>query len=235
MRYLFFIVTLCTIGWTTWLSVPYFGYPLGWYSQADISNMYPNAITPAGFTFSIWSIIYLSWIALGFSILFKKTKISNKQSIWYSLALLLTGIWLVPWGYNMIGVSLIIMIILLWVLKYVFHMTRNSPKTLRHSVELTLGWINIATVANITIYLVSVGFTGGNIPEIYWAIGILGLACFLTAYYQCRYHTYIISLVFLWTLFGVWVAHTSFDQRVAVLIFGAVTVINMILSFYKKW
>lgn len=113
-------------------------------------------------------------------------------------------------------------------------MTRNSPKALRHSVELTLGWINIATVANITIYLVSVGFTGGNIPEIYWAIGILGLACLLTAYYQCRYHTYIISLVFLWTLFGVWVAHTSFDQRVAVLIFGAVTVINMILSLYKK-
>ncbi|MBX9809347.1 tryptophan-rich sensory protein [Candidatus Gracilibacteria bacterium] len=234
MRYLLFIVSLITIGWTTWLSVPYFGYPLGGYSQADISNMYPNAITPAGFTFSIWSTIYLSWLALGLSILFKKTKITNKQSIWYSVAILLTGIWLIPWGYNMIGLSLIIMLILLGILKYVFHLTRNAPKTLRYSVDLTLGWINIATVANITIYLVSIGFTGGDISEIYWAIGILGVASILTAYYQCRYHTYIISLVFLWTLFGVWVAHNSFEQRGAVLVFGLVTIINMIISFYKK-
>ena len=234
MKYLVLLIAVITIAWTSWLSVPYFGYPLGGYSQADISNMYPNAITPAGFTFSIWSMIYLSWLILGVSILLKKTKISNKQALYFSLAIVLTGIWLVPWGYNMIGLSLIIMLVLLWVLKYVFHLTRESHPVLRQTVDLTIGWINIATVANITIYLVSLGFTGGNIPEIYWAIGILWVACLLTAYYQCRYHTYIISLVFLWTLFGVWVAHDSLDQRWAVLIFWLFTLLNMILSLYKK-
>jgi hypothetical protein len=234
MKYLFLLISLLVIWWTSWLSVPYFGYPLGGYSQADISNMYPNAITPAGFTFSIWSLIYLSWIILGFSIVLGKVKISRKQSLYFSWAIMLTGIWLVPWWYNMIGVSLIIMLVLLWVLKYVFRLTRDSAPALRQSVDLTLGWINIATVANITIYLVSLGFTGGNIPEIYWAIGVLGLASLLTAYYQCRYHTYIISLVFLWTLFGVWVAHDSFEQRWAVLIFWGITIINILISYFKK-
>lgn len=113
MKYLVLLFAVITIAWTSWLSVPYFGYPLGGYSQADISNMYPNAITPAGFTFSIWSMIYLSWLILGVSILLKKTKISNKQALYFSLAIALTGIWLVPWGYNMIGLSLIIMLVLL--------------------------------------------------------------------------------------------------------------------------
>ncbi len=234
MKYLFLWVSIIVIWWTSWLSVPYFGYPLGGYSQADISNMYPNAITPAGFTFSIWSLIYLSWIILGLALVFGKAKAQKNIIFTYSLALVLTGIWLVPWWYNMIGVSLVIMLVLLWVLKYVFHLTRDSTPVLRQSVDLTLGWINIATVANITIYLVSLGFTGGSVPEIYWAIGVLGLASLLTAYYQCRYHTYIISLVFLWTLFGVWVAHDSFEQRWAVLIFWTITIINMIISYFKK-
>ena len=75
------------------------------------------------------------------------------------MAILLTGIWLVPWGYNMIGIALMIMLLLLGALKYAFHHSRDTHIIVRSSIELTLGWINIATVANITIWLISIGFT----------------------------------------------------------------------------
>lgn len=43
---------------TAWISIA----PLNDLSQKDISDIYQNILTPAGFTFSIWSVIYLSWI-----------------------------------------------------------------------------------------------------------------------------------------------------------------------------
>ena len=74
----------------------------------------------------------------------------------FSSAIALTGVWLIPWGYIWIGTALIVMIVILGLLKYVFHHTRTSHPIVKYSVELTLGWINIATVANVTIWLLSI-------------------------------------------------------------------------------
>jgi hypothetical protein len=122
----------------------------------------------------------------------------------FSSAIVLTALWLIPWGMNMIGVALIIMIAILATLKYAYKISRSEHPLLRWSIELTLGWIHIATVANVTIWLVYMGFTGGGIPEVYWAIGVIGLAWLLTLYYQLRFRAYIISLVFLWAVIGIW-------------------------------
>lgn len=252
MKYIPFIVAIFTIGFTSLVSIPDSPYLIGGMTQADISNMFPSAITPAGITFAIWSIIYLSWILAGLVLSgilvtqFTKRyfpritpyltdkETSKKAMIAFSVAISLTGVWLIPWGNLYIGVALIIMLMILGFLKYTFHLTRKSSWIVRSSVELTLGWINIASVANITIWLLSIWFTGWGISETYWAIGVLGLALLLTAYYQCRYKTYIISLVFLWTMIGEWIAHPILEQRVAVVIYSLVMVINMIISFQKR-
>lgn len=236
MHYLLLITSLLVIGFTSLVSIPGSPYLIGGMTQADISNMFPSAITPAGITFSIWSVIYLSWIIAGIYVAFfqKKGNVATRTLAIFSLAIALTWVWLIPWGYIWIGTALIIMLVILGLLKYTFYHTRDVHPVVKYSVELTLGWINIATVANITLWLVSLGFTGGGIPEIYWAIGVLGLALILTAYYQCRYRAYIISLVFLWTMIGVWIAHPALEQRVAVGIYAFITLVNMMYSYYKK-
>ncbi|NRH20522.1 hypothetical protein HOO68_00550 [Candidatus Gracilibacteria bacterium] len=252
MKYLVLIIALITIGFTSLVSIPGSPYLIGGMTQADISNMFPSAITPAGITFAIWSIIYLSWILAGLALsglpvtpltkrYFPKitpyltdTETSKKAIVAFATAISLTGFWLIPWGNIYIGMALIVMFVILGFLKYAFHLTRKSSWLVRSSVELTLGWINIATVANITIWLMYMGFTGGGISETYWAIGVLGLALLLTSYYQCRYHTYIISLVFLWTMIGEWIAHPVLEQRVAVAIYSLVIIINMIISLKKR-
>ena len=65
IRYLLLITALITIGLTSLVSIPGSPYLIGGYTQADISEMFSTSVTPAGLTFSIWSIIYLSWIIAG--------------------------------------------------------------------------------------------------------------------------------------------------------------------------
>lgn len=253
MRYYMLLITsLIVITFTTWVSAPMFGYPLNGMSQADISNMYPTAITPAGFTFAIWSVIYLSWLVIGLIIaktsittmtrsifprlekLVQSINVSSSMILYYSLAIGITAIWLIPWAYNMIGISLIIMLVLLGVLKYAFHLSRKEPPVIWWGVELFLGWIHIATIANITIWLVSLWFSGGGISEVYWAIGVLGLAVLLTLYYQYRYNTYIISFVFLWAMIGVMAKHDTTLQQVMVGIYMGVVILSMGHTYLRK-
>jgi hypothetical protein len=251
MKYLLFIISILTIIFTSLVSIPDSPFLIGGMTQADISNMFPSAITPAGFTFSIWWLIYISWILAGISLLrlpirgflekyssklipfLLDTTTPKTSIITFSSAILLTAVWLIPWGNLWIGTSLVVMIGILGLLKYTFHTTRQSSPLVKMSAELSLGWINIATVANVTIWLLSLGFTGAGIPQVYWAIGVLFLALGLTLIYQIRYRSSIISLVFIWTMFGEWVAHENALQRGFVIFFGCVTIGGMVYDFLK--
>ncbi len=177
-RFLPLIITILTIGLTALVSVPDSPYLIGGHSQADISNMFPTSITPAGITFSIWGVIYIGWLlsslmisGLPFTPLSKKYfpelvrnlqySVTKKTSIFYALAIGLTAVWLIPWGYIMPGVALIIMLLILWLIWNVFLENLTTPNLFRYSVELFLGWILVATFANLTVWLRSIGFPYG--------------------------------------------------------------------------
>lgn len=147
-KYLFLFVALGTIGLTTYFSL----LPLNGNSQADISNLYPTSITPAGFTFSIWSLIYLSWLVLGFFLIGRKSK--HQQPVSFPLAVGLTALWLVPWHYEYIGISFLLMLIILGLLFHAF-LKQKYFRMKQLSLELTLGWILVATIANLHILLVA--------------------------------------------------------------------------------
>ncbi len=84
------------------MSIPGSPFLIGGMTQADISNMYPTAITPAGFTFSIWSLIYLSWIIAGIFVFLGKGTEHKNPIILFSFAIIFTALWLIPWGFQMI-------------------------------------------------------------------------------------------------------------------------------------
>ncbi len=74
IKFLPLITALLTIIFTAVVSTPGSPYLIGGMTQADISNMYPSAITPAGITFAIWSLIYLSWVVAGVYVAFFQSK-----------------------------------------------------------------------------------------------------------------------------------------------------------------
>jgi benzodiazapine receptor len=244
-KYLLLITALVTIGLTSLVSVPGSPYLIGGYTQADISAMFSTAITPAGLTFSIWSLIYLSWvIAWVYVAFFQKQKTNppalqasplNRRAIpAFSLAIALTAVWLFPWGNLYIGVALIVMLAILGLLTYVFTSTRMADIVVRSSIELTLAWIIMATALNVTVWMLYMWWSIGGPTDLYYAIGALGWVALIVAYLQCRYRSYIISAVLLWTLIGVYIAHPIFEQQVMVGIYALITVVNMIYAYTKR-
>jgi hypothetical protein len=69
-KYLLLITALITIGLTSLVSIPGSPYLIGGMTQADISAMFATSVTPAGVTFAIWSLIYISWIIAGVYVAF---------------------------------------------------------------------------------------------------------------------------------------------------------------------
>ena len=198
--------------------------------------MFATSVTPAGFTFAIWSLIYLSWIIIWVYVAFFKkwnAKIDTKSLISFSLAILLTAVWLIPWGYLYISVSLVVMLAILALLAYVFSRTRSSDIIVRSSIEITLGWIIMATALNITVWIRYMGWSIGSPTDIYYAIFALGAILLIVSELQCRYRTYIISAVFLWTLLGVYIAHPMIEIRGVVIIY-AVTIGFYILQSLRN-
>ena len=195
MSYFFLFIAVVSILLTSIISL----IPLGWVSQGDISDMYITSITPAGFTFSIWSIIYISWILLGlYSIYYNK---------WWKKYLLLAGsiflsvIWLLPWHYDIIWLSLVIMAGIFWSLVYIFLRKAYKDKYFQYTLELYLWWILVAFIANIHIFLVSVNIY--TFPIFFTFVSFI-IWLTLLSYSINTHKSFIPSYVFLWALFGIY-------------------------------
>jgi hypothetical protein len=99
-----------------------------------------------------------------------KKKTDTKSLVLFSLAILLTAVWLIPWGYLYISVSLIVMLAILALLAYVFSRTRSSDIIVRSSIEITLGWIIMATALNVTVWMRYMGWSIGGPADLYYTL-----------------------------------------------------------------
>ena len=80
---------------------------------------------------------------------------------------------------------------------------------IRLPFSIYFGWITVATIANATILLVSLGWDGFGISEPTWtvAIIIIGLIIGIVTMLKNRDITY--GLVIIWAYIGILIKHTS--------------------------
>lgn len=194
-KYIILISAIISIWLTTYFSL----LPLNWNTQADISWLYPTSFTPAWYTFSIWSIIYLSWIVLWVYFIIKNPKANKKEIFYFSSAVILSAIWLIPWHYEIICVSFSTIFLILWLL---FYLIINPPhdKYFKKAIDLYFWWILLATILNFHVFLVFINKY--PYPYVLWAISIF-IGVLINYYLLKKYSTYISSLVLLWAL--IWI------------------------------
>ncbi|MET0806825.1 MAG: TspO/MBR family protein [Lacisediminihabitans sp.] len=145
-----------------------------------------TTIAPAGPAFSIWSVIYLGLIAYAIWQLLPRQRSDPRQRVLgYPIAvtLLLNAAWILSIQFGALALSVPIIVVLLAALVYAFFLTlRTRPKTAVEAivadgtVGLYLGWVCVATAANITAFLVDAGFTGWGIPRDVWSVGVVAVA-----------------------------------------------------------
>lgn len=96
-----------------------------------------------------------------------------------------------------IGSSFIVMIGLLIMLAYTFIYSRKEHISFRIVLELFMGWILIACIANLHLMLVS--FDIYVFPIVATILSII-IAIGINSFLQYRYNSYIPSYVCIWAL-----------------------------------
>ena len=194
--------------------------PLNGQNTGEISDRFQVYFVPAGYVFSIWGIIYLGWIAFTiFQLRSSQKENPRLRRLGYLFAIsnIFNAVWLFCWHYNLFGLSVIVMLALLgFLIASYLRLDVNRPAVSRAeywSVDVVfsvyLGWITVATVANISDWLYFVGWNGFGIPAQTWAVimlavaSLLGLAMALTR----RDVGYLAVLV--WAFIGIAVKQTS--------------------------
>jgi len=186
--------------------------PLAGKSTGELSDMYPNLFVPAGFTFAIWSVIYLllllfvgyQWIGNS-----EKSKI-DRVGNWFLINGLANGSWIIAWHYEYVFLSLIIMLVLLGSL-IMLHRNLDINYFGEHGinwfvyipVSVYLGWISVATIANFTTVLVSYEWSGWGISSDTWAVTVLIVAVVLGCLMTYRHRDIFYAGVIAWASYGI--------------------------------
>jgi benzodiazapine receptor len=187
---------------------------VGGRNTADVSAAYPTLITPAGFTFSIWGVIYALLAAfIVFQLLPKhrQDRFNAQVSYFFILSCLFNITWLFLWQYEYIvaSVPLISALLVALIIPYVrLDIGRSRAplweRVLVHlPISVYLGWITIASIADVSSALVSVGWNGIGIAPSSWAQIVVIVALGITLLVLGTRRDLAYGLVVLWALVGI--------------------------------
>lgn len=194
--------------------------PLNGQNTGEISDRFQVYFVPAGYVFAIWGIIYLGWIAFTIFQFRSSEKDSprlRRLGYLFAISNMANAAWLFCWHYNLFGLSVLVMLTLLGLLiaSYLrLNVNRSPISSLEYwSVDVLfsvyLGWITVATVANITDWLYYVGWGGIGISAQVWAVIMLAVASLLGLAMTITRRDVGYLAVLVWAFVGIAAKQTS--------------------------
>jgi len=192
--------------------------PINNKTTAALSDQYPNLFVPAGLTFSIWGLIY---ILLAIFVIYQLVTIIRKdteQSLFtekigflFFLSCLFNIGWIFAWHYEILPLSLVLMLLLLGSLIAIYLRLRigksDASKRERYMAHLPfsiyLGWITIATIANVTALLVNAGWGGFGLGEQFWTVLVIVVGIAIALAMLIHRKDIFYCLVVDWALLGI--------------------------------
>ena len=218
--------------------------PLNGQTTGDISDRFEVFFVPAGYVFSIWGLIYLALI--GF-VVFQalpsqqtNRRLANLGS-WVIATCLYNMGWLLAWHYEWFGLSVLMMLSLLGslIVSYVRVYGSGRPDSLVEQLaigfpfSLYLGWISVATVANISSYLDFLGWQGQPLTPQLWTVLMLLVGVLLTTVFVIRFSDNVYAAVFVWAYIGIFIRF----QDVPIVATGSLfaTILVIILAVSAAW
>ncbi len=202
--------------------------PINGRTTGAVSDAYQNLFAPAGVTFAIWGVIYL---LLGAHVLYQlglfrdpadgevpqaqRIAMLERVGVLFSLSSLANATWILSWHYDLIGVSTLLLATMLVLVILIMRTLQTADLSTRDAVFVRLpfsvyfGWLTVATIANITVWLVSVGWDGFGIAEATWAAVIIAVGAVIGTAVVLRNRDIAYGLVLVWAYLGIWIKHTA--------------------------
>ncbi|UQZ34648.1 hypothetical protein C2I18_14615 [Paenibacillus sp. PK3_47] len=214
--------------------------PLGGNTTGEISDKYYTYLTPAGYAFSIWSLIYV--LLAGFVVYQLRSDTGSRDSvrslgIWFVLSCVFNMSWLFLWHYLYIELSVAAMGLLLISLIVIYRKTRNinNPSLgekllVKLPFSIYLGWISVATIVNVSTVLEKNDWNGFGLSDTTWAVIMLCVGALLAIAVSYPYRDFIYPLVFSWAFLAIGLEH-----RDAGSVFVTASVAAGLLLLYSIW
>jgi len=195
--------------------------PLGIGSTGAISAKYPNLFTPAPLTFSIWGLIYLLLAAfIIYQLNMGGNSTTSTQLVaaiggWFIFSCIMNIGWMISWHYDVIWLSLIFIICLLLSLLTISSSFCDlvSPNIITKvscfGFNVYLGWICAATIANISVLMVKIGWNRFGFPEQLWTMVALIVGAILAVLFIVTRNNYAAAFAIIWAYCGILTKHIS--------------------------
>lgn len=200
--------------------------PINGQQTGEISDRFEVYFTPAGYVFSIWGLIYLG--LLGFSVYQllpsqRSNELIDRISLPFWISSIANIAWILFWHYKYFATTLAVMLVLLgaliWVTRLLFAAGKPTSAAerwlLRVPFSIYVGWITVATLANLTAVLEEKGLRPFDMAALDWAVAmvIFGGVIALTVGRIRRDLAYL--AVIIWAFVGIGVKN-GWDGPVAV-------------------
>lgn len=189
-------------------------------TTGQLSEQYPNLFVPAGITFSIWGVIYL--LLLIFCVKQSKNFFSqtpdpstnalvDKIGLRFIVSCILNSLWILYWHYEHLFFSVLIMlsilITLIDIVRRINFLSKNTelqiPIIAKAAFGMYLGWICIATIANITAVLVFFGWDAFGQSEVFWTCLMVIIGAIIAGWILAKLNNAFIGAAVLWAFVGI--------------------------------
>jgi hypothetical protein len=192
--------------------------PLNNKTTAELSDQYPNLFVPAGLTFSIWGIIYiLLAVFVTYHVVATIRKDAEGRSyfgkigILFFISAVLNMGWIFAWHYEIVPLSVVIMLLLLGCLIAIYLRlgigksvaSRKEQYLIHLPFSVYLGWITIATIANITALLVDINWNRFGLSEQFWTVIVIVVGIAIALSMLIRRRDIYYCMVVDWALLGI--------------------------------
>jgi hypothetical protein len=208
--------------------------PLNNNTTQALSDKYPNLFVPAGLTFSIWGVIYILLgiytvyqMVIAFRPAAQKRDFFDRIGIWFFISCIFNTGWIFAWHYEVMWLSLAIMLLLLISLLVIYlrlgvgkrNDVSNNEKGLVHlNFSIYLGWITVATIANVTAFLVKYGWNRFGLDEQFWTVTVIAVGIIITLGMIFIRNDIFHSLVVIWAFAGILIKRLANPDTPAMLI-----------------
>jgi hypothetical protein len=220
---------------------------IGGRNTATVSNNNPTLITPAGYVFAIWGVIY---ILLGVFAVYQalpRERSSNyheKIGWLFVLSSLINIAWIFVWQFESLILSVVLIFALLVSLIAIYlrlNIGKSRVKTgERLAVHLPfsvyLGWITIASIADVAVTLTAYNWDSFGISPEIWAIIVVAVALVITMLMLSTRKDIAYALVIIWALVGIGFNHTG-NQNIVLLaeISSILVAIGVLVTIVVMW
>jgi translocator protein len=180
----------------------------------EVANRYPTFVVPAGYAFSIWGLIYA--LSIGYAVYqalpaHREDPLLRRIGWWTAAAFLASTVWTFVFRQGWFAASvLIIVALLVSLIVIVRRIGRASPPRTRADTWLVhvtfgvyLGWVTVATIANIAQALVAREWDAWGLAPSTWAVVMLLAAAIIATAVIVQQRNAAFGAAIVWALVAV--------------------------------